>query len=104
MQFGKKKSRSQGETTHWERVAAALEGVEGVSSVREPAFNDTGDTAVVSVVPTTGPADADTESLVHRLRGDVREGLAATGLHYYVTGNTAALIDISDKLGDALIP
>ncbi|MGD9792608.1 MAG: MMPL family transporter [Acidimicrobiia bacterium] len=88
-----------------EEITAALGDVDGVESVNEPVFNDAGDTAVVSVVPTTGPADADTESLVHRLRGDVRDDLAATiGAQYYVTGNTAAIIDISDKLGDALIP
>lgn len=37
MQFGKKKSRSQGETTHWERVAAALEGVERASRTAKAA-------------------------------------------------------------------
>jgi RND superfamily putative drug exporter len=88
-----------------ERIAATLQRTEGVARVQPASFNETRDTAVLTVVPETGPADAATESLVHRLRADVRDSLEGdTGARYYVTGNTAAMIDISDKLGDALVP
>jgi len=87
------------------RIASALEGFEGVVAVAPPMLNETGDTAVLTVTPRTGPADAATSRLVHDIRGDERDRVeAATGTHWYVTGRTAAEIDMSDRLAGALVP
>ncbi|HEX5365540.1 MAG TPA: MMPL family transporter [Acidimicrobiales bacterium] len=86
-------------------VEERLRSFEGVDKVLPPEVNEAGDTAVIQVVPASGPADPDTESLVHGMRGDVRDEVRdSTGSSYYVAGATAANIDISDKLADALVP
>ncbi|MET0726765.1 MAG: MMPL family transporter [Acidimicrobiales bacterium] len=84
-------------------LTAALDAEPGVVAVDPPTLNEAGDTAVISVTPSTGPSDPATESLVHRLRDDVLHRLeTATGANVSITGSTAANIDISDKLGSAL--
>jgi RND superfamily putative drug exporter len=83
-------------------TAAAIDGLDGVAAVAPPIPNEAGDTAIISVVPTDGPADAGTEDLVGAIR-DLRPDLTeSTGSELAVTGNTALGIDISEKLGDAL--
>jgi len=58
---------------------------------------------VLAVIPTTGPADAATETLVHRVRDDVLPPVAEdTGTTVAITGSTAVNIDLADKLGSAL--
>jgi RND superfamily putative drug exporter len=65
--------------------------------------NEAGDTAIISVIPVSGPASAETEDLVHRLRdGLAGDRVAGTGVTTYVAGTTAANIDISEKIGTAL--
>jgi RND superfamily putative drug exporter len=86
-------------------LTTALSEVDGVATIQPATTNDTGDTAVIALVPTTAPADADTEALVHRLRGEVRDDLEVeTGVPYLVAGATAVNIDISDKMERALLP
>ena len=86
-------------------VSAVLGAHDSVAVVAPASVNATGDTAVVQVIPTTGPAAAETERLVHELRGDTRSQVEHdTGGRYYIAGSTAANIDISDKLADALVP
>jgi RND superfamily putative drug exporter len=75
----------------------------GVALVTEPAVNQTGDTAVITVIPTTSPQDVATTRLVHRLRNDLLPAaLDGTRAHGYVTGRTAGAIDINDHLGSRL--
>lgn len=82
-----------------------LEQFDNVLDVDDPVLNEAGDTAVLSLTPGTGPADEATADLVHDLRADVRYALEAeTGARYYVAGSTAANIDVSDKMGGALLP
>jgi RND superfamily putative drug exporter len=65
--------------------------------------NQSGDTAVIALIPTTGPSSADTSSLVHRLRSTVLPPVEqATGADAAVAGSTALLIDVSDRMSDAL--
>lgn len=86
-----------------EAVAATLADDPGIDSVGAAAFNDTGDTAVISAVPTTGPAAAETETLVNHLRDDAIPPVEdATGARVALTGNTAANIDVAHKLSSAL--
>jgi len=65
--------------------------------------NPAGDTAVITVVPRSGPSSEDTSQLVHRLRDDVLPGVeSASGVDVSVAGSTASNIDIADKLSGAL--
>jgi putative drug exporter of the RND superfamily len=80
-----------------EVVTDAVSSDRGVAAVM-PGPVDGGDTtAVLTVVPTTGPQEAETEELVRRLRADVVpvavEGSGATAL---VGGLTALLVDEAD--------
>ncbi len=51
-----------------EAVAAELRQVDGVAFVSTPVVNQAGDTAVLSLVPTTSPQEQATEDLVETLR------------------------------------
>ena len=79
----------------------AVVDTRGVEFATEPLVNATGDTAVVTVFPTTSPQNAATEALVHTLRDEVLPSVSA-GTDTFVTGNTAGYIDISEKLGARL--
>ncbi|MBC9715424.1 MMPL family transporter [Streptomyces sp. TRM66268-LWL] len=75
-----------------------------VAAVSPAVFNKSGDTAMITVVPKTGPSDPATETLVHDLRdaaGDLKD---ATGATVLVSGMTAMTIDFSQTLNDALLP
>ncbi|MFG2001892.1 MMPL family transporter [Spirillospora sp. NPDC048911] len=87
-----------------QRFAGQAKRLGDVASVTPPVVNQAGDTAVLTVVPKSGPSTKATEDLVSELR-DQSAGLhAATGSDVEVTGQTAMNIDISAKLGDALLP
>jgi RND superfamily putative drug exporter len=91
------------------RALAALESrlraIPGVVSITPARTNPAGDTAVASIVPAAGPSSPETEQLVHDLRGTNRDRIQqATGAPYFVAGATAANIDISEKIGGALLP
>ncbi|MFD0689581.1 MMPL family transporter [Actinomadura fibrosa] len=87
-----------------ERFAAEVKGLGDVAAVTAPATGPSGDTAVLTVVPKSGPSTAATEDLVSAIR-DRGDGLrAATGARAMVTGQTAIAIDVSAKLGQALLP
>ncbi len=75
----------------------------GIVFVTDPVTNDAGDTTVLTAFPATSPQDEATTALVHTLRDEVLPaGLDGTDAESYVTGQTAAYIDISDKLADRL--
>jgi putative drug exporter of the RND superfamily len=78
-------------------LADRLRGEEGVAFVSDPQINEQGDAAIVNVIPASSPQDAETESLVNRVREDiVPEELGGTGVTAEVGGVTAALEDQSD--------
>jgi len=84
-------------------VAKAITADAGVLTLGKPVVNEAGDTAIVPIIPKTSPASSETEDLVHRLRGDVLPPVAeATGTSVALTGQTAVLIDLADKMGSAL--
>lgn len=87
-----------------ETVSERIGGTEGVVSVSPAQFNESGDTAVFSVVPTTAPTDQETKDLVNTIRGD-RPGIESeAGAAFEVTGTTAMNIDVSEKVQSALVP
>ncbi|MGW2661640.1 MMPL family transporter [Nocardia tengchongensis] len=70
-------------------------------AVVQPAGADNG-LMLIQVIPKTGPDDSATTDLVNRLRDDRDSIVNGTGATYLVGGTTAANIDTSKKLGDAL--
>lgn len=87
-----------------ETVSERIGGTEGVVSVSPAQFNESGDTAVFSVVPATAPTGQETKDLVNTIRGD-RPGIeSAAGATFEVTGTTAMNIDVSEKVQSALVP
>ncbi|MFC8858351.1 MMPL family transporter [Streptomyces sp. NPDC057144] len=87
-----------------ETVSERIGGTEGVVSVSPAQFNESGDTAVFSVVPTTAPTDQETKDLVNTIRDD-RPGIESeAGASFEVTGTTAMNIDVSEKVQSALVP
>ncbi|HWJ98701.1 MAG TPA: MMPL family transporter [Acidimicrobiales bacterium] len=84
-------------------VSAAVGDDPGVAVVGPPMANEAGDTSIVSVIPATSPSSAETEELVHHLRHDVVAPVAErTGADVAIAGQTSVLIDVADKMADAL--
>jgi RND superfamily putative drug exporter len=81
-------------------VTTALKRETGVVSATTTV--STGSTAVVKVIPSTGPSAAATTSLVQRIRADAPAIEAQTGAQVLVGGTTASNIDTSGKLSSAL--
>ncbi|MFF2041320.1 MMPL family transporter [Kitasatospora sp. NPDC058170] len=85
-------------------VAERLGTLEGVRTLLPPTVDASGRTALLTVIPETGPDHADTKALVSDIRGQRDALVAETGARIDVTGTTAANIDVSTKLGQALPP
>ena len=82
-----------------ERLATTLRSEPGVAFVGDPVVNESGDAAIVTVIPTTSPQDEATEELVKRLRSDViPQAVADSGIVAHVGGVTAALEDQSEYI------
>ena len=84
-------------------LATRIRGEDGVGFVSDPVVNEDGSAALLNVVPTTSPQDAETSELVRRLRAEViPQGLAGTGLRAEVGGVTAWLEDQSEYIKDRM--
>jgi RND superfamily putative drug exporter len=82
-----------------QQAFGALQGTPNLLAVAEPRFSGDRSTALLPVLPTTGPTDETTETLVH----DVRERVSGIdGVTVALTGATAVGIDVSEKLSDAM--
>lgn len=81
-------------------IAANISREDGVV-LAAPAGGDAR-TAVIQVIPQTGPNDTATADLVTRIRADRDAIEADTGATFLVGGNTASNIDTSAKLAAAL--
>ena len=81
-----------------------LRQIEGVEAIGLATPNESADTAVVQVIPTTGPSTEQTAELVHAIRDEAPGWEEEHGVDIAVTGLTAAGIDISERLKDALLP
>ncbi|WP_221351131.1 MMPL family transporter [Streptomyces beigongshangae] len=87
-----------------EDVAARLSDEPGVARVSPPTPNKAGDTAIINVIPDTGPTDGKTEQLVKNLRDDLAGAGRTHGAEVLVSGQTAMFIDFSKTLNNALLP
>ncbi|MFE7194868.1 MMPL family transporter [Kitasatospora sp. NPDC057541] len=83
-------------------VAERIRDRADVASVGQPRTSGSGDTAVLTVVPTTAPGSARTGELVRALRDPALAG--DSGARVLVAGPTAMNGDVSQKLSDALLP
>jgi putative drug exporter of the RND superfamily len=81
-------------------TAAAVRALPDVTMVTPPVFNPAGNTALLTVIPSSGPSTQQTKDLVEAIRSMPDNDRAEVA----VTGATAVSIDISDKLGGALVP
>ncbi|WP_328431663.1 MMPL family transporter [Streptomyces sp. NBC_00453] len=85
-------------------VTDRIKGLKDVGTVTPAMFNKAGDTATITVIPSSKPSSVQTEDLVHAIRDKGADIRADTGAKVLVTGTTAMNIDFSQKLNDALIP
>ncbi|NUT37763.1 MAG: MMPL family transporter [Hamadaea sp.] len=86
------------------QVTAAVTALPNVAYAAPSGVSPDGRTALVTVIPKTGPNDPATKDLVTAIRGQQDEIQAATGATVAVTGQTALAIDVSDRLDEALVP
>jgi RND superfamily putative drug exporter len=94
---------ARGDGTVLPRLLTELGHTAGIATVSPPQLDPAGDTALITVVPTTGPQDAATEDLVRTLRDDVIPAATrGTGAAVHVGGTTAVNIDIDTSVADRL--
>jgi putative drug exporter of the RND superfamily len=87
------------------QVAEVVGGLDNVAVVVPPVVNPAGDTAIITVLPTTGPGAVETEELVTAIRdhaAGLRQATGATTVA--VTGITAVIIDFNRSMSRALLP
>jgi RND superfamily putative drug exporter len=85
-------------------LAAEVEKVPGVKEIALATPNETADTGIIQIIPETAPDSPETAQLVRDLRALAPELSDEYGIDLIVTGFTAVGIDISDRLGAALLP
>ncbi|MDG4793727.1 MMPL family transporter [Micromonospora sp. WMMD1082] len=81
------------------QVTALVQRTDNVLAVAPPQLSPDNRTAVIGVIPQTGPTDPATETMVHDIRAAVG---GIQGADVLLTGVTVIGIDISEKLSDAL--
>jgi len=94
--FGADSTLAENQATSTE-LHAELAATDGVSAVTPPRLGEDGATALYTVIPTSSPDDAATETLVHDLRDTVLLE-AAPGATAHVGGATATSIDLAETL------
>ncbi|WP_141502821.1 MMPL family transporter [Paenibacillus luteus] len=77
-----------------------LQQHENVSVVTPMGVNKTGDMAIISLIPKTGPTDKETKDLVQELRANDSSMAQSHDVKIGVTGFTAINIDMSSKLAE----
>lgn len=85
-------------------LADEMRALPGVAAVPLATPNASADTGIVQVVPTTSPDSPETAALVREIRAQHDRLQETYGVDIKVTGITAVGVDISDRLGQALLP
>ena len=85
-------------------TAKALTAMPHVATVSPAQVIPGKDLALITITPSGGPSSTDTEDLVTAIRQYAGKLEAATGARVLVTGQTATNIDVSQRMGDSLIP
>ncbi|HEY3869352.1 MAG TPA: MMPL family transporter [Actinocrinis sp.] len=86
------------------RIAADMRTLPDVAAVTPPQSGADRTSALIELVPRSGPSAQATKDLVTTIRNDSAAMQRATGATVAVTGTTAVGIDVSSKLGAALLP
>jgi putative drug exporter of the RND superfamily len=82
-----------------DKLVSEISDVSGVASVDAPVLDKKGDLAIIGVVPTTGPQDEATSTLLAHLRTDViPAAIGDSTADVAVTGGTAITDDVSSRL------
>ena len=85
------------------KLRAGLAAADGVAAVSPPRINLAGDTALITVVPTTGPQDSATVDLVRSVRDKtIPAAVEGTGIQAHVGGRTATTIDLNSSVVERL--
>jgi RND superfamily putative drug exporter len=80
-------------------IAAAIREVPNVAAVADPIVNESGDTAVIQVVPSVSIKNDAAPDLVDSLRDDVLPPLMAGGTSQaYVGGPAATFVDVVERM------
>lgn len=87
-----------------DKLADEIRQLPGVHSVPMATPNPSADTGIIQVIPETPPDSPETDQLVETLRDHQQRFLDTYGTQIAVTGLTAIGIDVSEQLGDALLP
>lgn len=87
-----------------DQIKDRIEDVDGVDQVVLATPNEDATTALFQIIPTTASDDPATLDTVDRLRALSDEVEDDFGFETAVTGATAIQIDVSDQLGQALLP
>ncbi|WP_152365349.1 MMPL family transporter [Microlunatus speluncae] len=85
-------------------IADKLRALPGVAEVPLATPNQNAEVGIVQVIPETAPDSDETKDLVLRIRALKAEIQEEYGVTIAVTGYTAVAIDVSDRLGNALLP
>jgi RND superfamily putative drug exporter len=85
-------------------LADEIRALPGVADVPLATPNPSAATGIIQVIPEGGPTSQATEDLVHEIRALRPHLQQEYGVDIAVTGFTAVGIDVSAKLGEALLP
>jgi putative drug exporter of the RND superfamily len=85
-------------------VAATVKTMPDVLTITPARLGNDGRTAVISVIPRSGPHDSATTHLVNTIRAQAPAMAATDAADVAVTGPTAVAIDVSDRLSSSLLP
>ena len=92
-----------GDSAALDKLSSALSGTPGIAAVGRPVLNPAGDTATLTVFPTTKPQAQATTDLLGHLRDDVVPPVEhATGVQASIGGATATTADLSNVLASKL--
>ncbi|WP_379161448.1 MMPL family transporter [Paenibacillus sp. sgz5001063] len=83
------------------KLIQELQMHDNVTLVSPMGVNATGNIAIISLIPKTGPTDTETRDLVQDLRDPASSLASGNDVTLGVTGFTAINIDMSSKLSDA---
>ncbi|WP_327062659.1 MMPL family transporter [Listeria ivanovii] len=87
---------------HLTEVANHISGIKDVAIITPPMPSESGNYALISVIPKTGPTNNKTTQLVHDLRSYAKTTDSKYNINLEVTGQSAINIDMSQKLNDAI--
>ena len=85
-------------------LKAEMEKIPGVAAVPLATPNMTADTGIIQVIPNGAPASEETKAVVQAIRDKHDYFQEKYGVDLSVTGFTASGIDVSERLGNALLP